>query len=328
MRFIVYGAGAVGGVIGARLFGAGNEVVLIARGAHLEAIQRDGLCFESPGQRRLLRIPAVGSPGEVRFAPADVVIMAMKTQDTAAALDALLAAAGPGVPVVCAQNGVANERLAAARFENVYGILVILPATHLEPGTVRADTGPVTGILDAGRYAEGKDRTIAAVARALEGATFRARARDRIMPWKHAKLLSTLGNALQAACGLDADTRELARELRAEALACYRAAGIACTSEWNMRRRRVVMVAVNAAASRGGGGWDRLGGSTWQSLQRGAGTLETDYLNGEIVELGRAHGVPTPANAALQRIAARLVAERRPPGSMTVEELRREVGVS
>jgi 2-dehydropantoate 2-reductase len=64
----------------------------------------------------------------------------------------------------------------------------------------------------------------------------------------------------------------------------------------------------------------RAGGSTWQSMTRG-GSLETDYLNGEISLLGALHGVPTPVNRMLQAVAAAAAKERRAPGSYTVEEL-------
>jgi 2-dehydropantoate 2-reductase len=63
-----------------------------------------------------------------------------------------------------------------------------------------------------------------------------------------------------------------------------------------------------------------------QSLARGQGSIETDFLNGEIALLGRMHGVPTPANAAMQRIANRLALAGTPPGSMTLAEIEREIG--
>ena len=65
----------------------------------------------------------------------------------------------------------------------------------------------------------------------------------------------------------------------------------------------------------------RGGGSTWQSLARGAGSTEADHLNGEIVLQGRLHGVPTPVNAGLQRLARELAAARTPPGSLTAAEV-------
>jgi 2-dehydropantoate 2-reductase len=64
-----------------------------------------------------------------------------------------------------------------------------------------------------------------------------------------------------------------------------------------------------------------FGGSSWQSLARGTGSVEADYLNGEIVLLGRQYGVPTPVNETLQRLANTAARERRSPGSMTVAEV-------
>jgi 2-dehydropantoate 2-reductase len=70
---------------------------------------------------------------------------------------------------------------------------------------------------------------------------------------------------------------------------------------------------------------DRSGGSTWQSLARGLPTLETDYLNGQIALLGRRYDVPTPLNAAVQRLANRAVAARLRPGAMTPHDLAKEI---
>ena len=69
------------------------------------------------------------------------------------------------------------------------------------------------------------------------------------------------------------------------------------------------------------GGRPRSGGSTWQSLSRGATSTEVDWLNGEIVLLGRLHGVPTPANALLQTIAREAIQHGATPRSMPVAEL-------
>src|ERR1700731_3335853 len=112
MRFVVFGAGAIGGVVGARLHQAGFAVTLIARGAHLEAIRDNGLELVSPEERSVLRIPVAGAPGEVEWTGDDVVLLATKSQDTLGAITSLRGAAGPATPVVCVQNGVENERLA------------------------------------------------------------------------------------------------------------------------------------------------------------------------------------------------------------------------
>ena len=76
MRYVVYGAGAIGGAIGARLFEAGSEVVLIARGAHLEALKATGLTYGDPVSTRVLAIAAVGHPADVEWRGDDVVVLA------------------------------------------------------------------------------------------------------------------------------------------------------------------------------------------------------------------------------------------------------------
>ena len=329
-RYIIFGAGAVGGVIGARLFEAGRDVVLIARGPHLDAIRERGLTLQTPLGSNTFRIPAVGHPSEIQFTPDDVVLLTMKTQHTESALDDLRAvrsrpswsttAAGDGIPIVCAQNGVENERIAARRFTRVYGMMVWLPATYLEPGLVQANAAPINGVLDTGSYPTGVDALIERVAADIDASGIASKAVPDIMRWKYAKLLSNLGNAIQAACDPADDARPLYARVREEALACYRAAGIEHASDEEQGARRTAMSRMAPIA-----GSRRGGGSTWQSLARGAGSVETDYLNGEIALLGRLHGVPTPANEALQRIAARMARDGTPPGSMRVADIEREI---
>src|SRR5262249_55119187 len=129
MRFVIYGAGAIGGSVGARLAEAGFEVVLIARGRHLDAIQRDGLTFQTSMRRLVLRLPAAQDPAELGVGdPDDVVLLATKSQDTAGALAQLRRAGASHVPIVCLQNGVENERLALRVMDVVYGGVVMLPA--------------------------------------------------------------------------------------------------------------------------------------------------------------------------------------------------------
>ncbi len=315
MRYVIYGAGAIGGVIGARLSTSGKEVVLIARGPHLQAIRERGLTVRAPSGIRVLRLPAFSSPAEAGLRSDDVAFLTMKTQDTAQALEDLRAAGGAELPVVCAQNGVENERLALRLFPRVYGMLVILPASHLEPGIVQAESEPIVGILDLGCYPAGLDSLCETIAGDLNHAGFNVQVQDRIMRWKYAKLLTNLGNAIQAACGPEAQAGDLARAAREEALACYAAAGIDCATDAEMRDRRGSYIQLRAESG-------RQGGSTWQSLARGAGSSESDFLNGEIVLLGRLHGIPTPMNRALQEIAGRLAREGKPPGSVEPEEVR------
>lgn len=305
MRFVIYGAGAVGGVVGGRLAQHGHDVTLIARGAHLEAIQSKGLRIDSPGGSDTVEVHAVGSPAEVEWQGAEVVMLAMKGQDTVPALRALREVAPASIAAVCLQNGVVNEREALRFFDRVYGVTVMAPTGHLEPGVVQAWGHPVAAILDVGRYPEGIDDTAVAIAAAISGSAMVSEARPDIMCWKYRKLVMNLGNSVQALFGRESDTAPITSAARAEARAVFDAAGIDAISGEVDRERRGDIIQVGSI----GDGTTRPGGSTWQSMARGQGTVETDYLNGEIVLLGRLHGVATPCNALLQRWMARAVTD-------------------
>lgn len=313
---MVFGAGAIGGVIAGFLHRAECEVVGIARGAHLAAIRDHGLSVRTPEGALTVQLPVVAMPREIRWRDDDVVMLAMKSQDTRAALEELATVAPPSVVVVCAQNGVANERAALRCFATTLGMCVICPATHLAPGVVEAELSPCPGILDVGRYPSGSDSTVEEVAFALRAATFDLRAVPDVMRWKHAKLLVNLGNAVEAICGPRSASGELVGRVREEGEAVLRAAGIEWASLEEDAARRGDRLSIRPVDGR-----MRGGGSSWQSLTRGAGTIEADYLNGEIVLLGRLHGIPTPANALLQSIARRMAHERARPGAMREDEV-------
>jgi 2-dehydropantoate 2-reductase len=227
---------------------------------------------------------------------------------------------------------VANERFALRRFRQVYGMCVWLPASHIAPGEVAAYGQPLVGLLWVGRYPAGTDETIEAVAADLAGSRFLAPVSQEVMRWKYRKLLGNLGNAIEALCvppdgGLDGDAAATARELgeraAAEGVAVLDAAGIGYATEAAVREARGNHVDYGPVA-----GTPRGGGSSWQSLTRGTGSIEADFLNGEIVLLGREHGVPTPVNEALQRLANRAAADRLPPGSLSPREIAAAAGAS
>jgi 2-dehydropantoate 2-reductase len=322
VRIVVLGAGGIGGTIGARLHEGGYDVALIARGAHGEAVRERGLTFAAPEERVTLRIPVHADPSEVTWTADDVVVLAVKSQDTEQAARALVAAAGPDVPVVAAQNGVANERTLARWFGRVHGLCVMMPTEHLEPGLVVAHSAAATGILDLGRFPSGTDDVDDALASALRASRCESVARPDIMRWKYRKLLNNLGNAVQALCGTDLDSADAHAALdllTVEAEAVLAAAGIDPVTEAEDDARRGDHLRLEPVA-----GAVRGGGSTWQSLARGSG-VETDYLNGEITLLGRLHGVPTPANVRIQALMTEVAVRRTAPGSMSATALLKEL---
>lgn len=327
MRYVIIGAGAVGGTIGVRLAQAGRDVTLVARGAHLDAIRERGLTLHTPDGTATVRLPAAAGPDD-RPLPADTaLVLTVKSQDTEAALATWVDApvdgggtAGERLPLFLAQNGVDNERAALRLFDRVHPVCVWLPATHLEPGVVVANGHPHPGMLHLGRYPSGADDTSRAVAADLTAAGFVAPIRDDVMRWKYGKLLSNLGNGLEALLGRDVP-EALVERVRAEGVAVLAAAGIAHTTPEEEAAERGDKV-----RHRPVGGAERAGGSTWQSLARGTGSAETDHLNGEIVLLGRLHGVPTPANAAVQLAVRRVARERIPAGGFPLAELEKMIG--
>lgn len=317
MRFVVLGAGAIGGVVGGRLSQHGHDVVLIARGAHYEAIRDNGLGIESPDEATTLRIPIVDGPSAISWSGDDVLLLATKTQDTEAALDELVPVAPATMPIFCAQNSVANERMAMQRFRNVYGVFVWCPADYLTPGHVQVWSAPESGILHVGGYPSGSNALAEEVAAAFRDATFYAEVKPDIMRWKYRKLLSNLGNAVDALCGTAARGSGIAQRARREGVACLEAAGIPFIADDEEEAARLE----REVHPRRIGGVERRGGSSWQSLARRLGTIETDYLNGEVVRLGQLHGVPTPVNALLQYLSQRVARERRPPGSVNPDKI-------
>jgi 2-dehydropantoate 2-reductase len=320
MRFVVVGAGAIGGAVGARLFQQGFDVTLVARGEHGRALQ-SGLVLEAPGETVSLPIPAALEPADVSWDDDTVVLLAVKGQHTEHALGQL-GVAPPSTPVVCMQNGVENERRVLRHFPHTYGMCVMCPATQLRPGVVQIHSAPVSGMLDLGRFPSGLDDRGRAIADAIAGTTFESVARPDIMRWKYRKLLMNLANAVEALAGPEGRFGPLARAAQREGVDALAAAGIDVATSEEDRTRRGDLLQMAPTSS---GAWQ--GGSSWQSLARGAGSIEAEFLNGEIVLMGALHGVPTPVNALLQRLALRAAAEGTTAGSWRVEELSRLAGV-
>jgi 2-dehydropantoate 2-reductase len=316
VRFIVYGAGGIGGVMGARLHQGGHDVLLIARGAHYEAIRDNGLRVQSVEEDTVLEIPVIDHPSSIGWRDDDVVFLGMKSQDTLDAVLTLSTLAPAETPVISLQNGVANERVALRYFDNVYGICVMCPTNYLTPGVVQAYSAPITGLLDIGRYPDGTDDVASEVAAAVQRSAYLSEPRPDIMRWKYGKLLMNLGNGIDAMCGPAARKTDLFRIVREEGVAVLQRARIPFVdSDEDLARRGDHMKIRPIEGQRRGGG------STWQSLERGLGSVETDYLNGEIAFLGRLHGVPTPANSLMQRLTAEAARNGTRAGSVNPDDL-------
>lgn len=344
MRYVIIGAGAIGGTVAGRLaeHSSPHPPLLIARGDNLAAIADAGLRLRSAASDLRIRVPHASGPDRVTLRTDDVLVLATKTQQALAALTdwvdrpVLEPGAGPGaapvgsagdlLPLVIAMNGVAGEAMALRRFDRVFAACVWLPAVHLVPGEVLVRIAPISGEFLIGRYgrAAGPDDValLETLAQDWNSATFRVHAVADVMRWKYAKLLSNLGNALQALTGPEADYAWLYDRIRSEAEEILRRAGIDWASRDEEAARRGDTFRIRPIPGVDGA----RGGSSWQSLARGTGDVEADYLNGEIAYRARELGVEAPLNAALQALTRRAAASGAPAGSMTVAEVAALIG--
>ena len=372
-RYVVLGAGAVGGGIGARLHQSGADVVLLARGHHLQALRSAGLRMRTPEEDVTLRVPVVAGPDEIELRSDDVLVLATKTQQAQAVLSVWGdlpvrggGTAGERLPILLATNGVACEDLALRYFARVHGVCVWMWAAHLSPGEVVLEGVPWTGVFHLGPVPAGIGRAVpagagravpagagravpagagravpagaggaapagaggaapvdpagalpAGLAADWERARLRVVATDDVMRWKYRKLLTNVGNAFQALLGQPKGMGRLVRAAEAEGRGVLDAAGIDYVDEAEEAAERADSFEVLPVPGLPG----VLGGSTWQSLTRGTGDVETDYLNGELVRIARLHGREAPINARLATLVRQAAATGTRPGAMSLDDL-------
>nr|WP_045743674.1 rhodanese-like domain-containing protein [Actinoplanes rectilineatus] len=317
-RYVIIGGGAVGATIAAELHRAGVDTLLIARGAQLTAIRDRGLTYARPDGEHTVAVPVAAGPAEVTLTTDDVLLLTVKTPDAEAAIrdwawQPVAGADGPAataIPLVTLQNGLATERIALRSFARVVGAVVWVPASYVTPGVVVNHAEPVPAVLWLGHYPDGPATDgLATVASGLRQGGFTVTVVENISDYKASKLRGNLFNTLDALYRPSALRDAALKALRAEADAVYAAAGIT-PAPLERAGFRVVEVP----------GQVRSGNSTRQSLTR-ATTPESDYLDGEIVLLGRLHGVDTPRTAAIQARVHRAVAEGTPAASLDDADL-------
>jgi 2-dehydropantoate 2-reductase len=330
MRYVVVGAGAVGGAIGTALLRAGCSVTLVARGGHLEALRADGLTVATPSGTTRHQVDVAGGPRDARLVSGDVLLLAVKSQDTASAIatwseadvvgpGGVVAAAAGVLPLVCLQNGVTNERFAQRFFDRVVAACVWVPSQMVRPGVLVLPGTAGIGAVDVGCYPSGADDVSWRLASDLSRGGIVSRATADTMRLKYYKLLANIRNAVAALFPPDGESAGVAAAIEREARAVFAAAGVDLTGVDAERARVEPLTRVGAVH-----GVEYVGNSTAQSLASGTGSVETDYLNGEVVLLGRLHGVPTPVNRAVQRLASRAAQERAAPRSCAVSDLELE----
>ena len=292
MKVAVMGAGAIGAYVGARLAQAGVDVALIARGPHLEAIQKAGLSVESPlGEVSGLGLTATDNPSDIGVV--DLVIFAVKLWDTETAAKAMQPLIGPHTRVVTLQNGIdsvaAISKHVAA--QQVIGGTIYLFAVIDRPGVIR-NSGGVHQMI----FGTGDDNSLL---RELAGALDEAPGIDGLQSdnirrtiWpKYIRLVP-----LSAATALtrkpigdvrsNAVTREFLQCLVAELVAIARAEGHDFGDDQ-----------ISEGMAFDDGLPEGFKSSMLADVERG-NRLELPWLSSRAIELGRQHGIATPANWA------------------------------
>ena len=297
MKLCVFGAGGIGGYLGARLADAGHDVHLVARGTHLDALRADGLRVESIHGDTAVDLPATDDPAEV--GTCDAVLLCVKSNDTRAAAAEMAPLLREGTAVVSFQNGVDNEAWLAEEIgaSHVVGGVAYIFSTIKEPGVVEHTGGPA-------RFVYGE----------LDG--------------RHTERIESLDDALSASEGVDA---VLAEDIRVElwrkfAFICAHAGMTATTrrpvgdlreneSSWEMYRRLIEEVCAVARAEGVALPDDTV--SEWldfaADLDPGMYSslhydlthdkpMELDALNGSVVRHADAVGVDVPMNEAVTAI--------------------------
>jgi len=186
MRIIIYGAGAIGCVIGGHLFRQGYNVVLVGNPQHIDAINANGLRLVTGDETFTLHIPSVKTPNELApFHGDDVVMLCSKSQHTLKCLGQLRnSGVSRTLPIFICQNSIWNESAATRVFDKIYGVMLFIDAVFLTPGEV---INPVTGrwgFIEVGCYPSGKDGLCEEIALALRHAGFSAMVNGEVMKSK------------------------------------------------------------------------------------------------------------------------------------------------
>ncbi|MDH5247310.1 MAG: 2-dehydropantoate 2-reductase [Betaproteobacteria bacterium] len=308
MKILIMGSGGVGGFFGGRLAHSGSDVTFVARGAHLEAMRRDGLLIENEtqGDIRVSPVKAVDDPATI--GPVDLAIIGVKLWDTEAAARAVKPIVGPDTAVLSLQNGVIKDDI----LRGVFGADAVMGgvgyvATHISRPGVIHQTGALQRLI-IGEYDGRRSRRAEQLLEALLRAGIQAEISDDIRRtlWEKFTFLVGLSGTtatMRKTMGPireNPQTRAFLHDLMKETVAVGRALGVKLPEDYADERLRFADTVPADMTS-----------SLFHDLDRG-NRLEVEWLSGGVVQLGRKAGVPTPANRAVWDILALHAQGRKP----------------
>jgi 2-dehydropantoate 2-reductase len=297
MRVAVMGSGGLGGYFGALLAKGGSDVSFIARGAHLDAMRRDGLRVEgAPEPFHLEHVDATDDPGEI--GSVDLVMVCVKLWDTDAALRQLRPLVGPDTALVSFQNGVLKDSMLRVAYDDsqLIGGVVYVATTVSEPGVIRR-TGPLQRLIVGEFDGRRSDRVEAFHAAALAGGIDAEVSADiRRAIWEKFVFLvglSATTTTMRLPIGPireNPQSRALLLDLMREVVAVGRAHGVPLSEDYAEQRLEFA-----------DGVSTEMTSSMHHDLERG-NRLEVRWLSGAVVELGKEVGVEAPLNRAVADI--------------------------
>jgi 2-dehydropantoate 2-reductase len=296
MKIAIFGSGGVGGYFGGRLAAAGEDVTFLARGAHLTAMQKEGLHIASPlGDVHLPSVQATDRPQAI--GPVDVVLFTVKLYDVDASAATLSPLIGPDTVVITLQNGVDAVDMVAKHVgvDHVAGGAAYIVAVIDQPGHIRHTTAQqlVFGERDGRR----SDRLIALEEAGMR-AGFQAKASSDVVAdlWvKFVRLATWSGmtTVTRSPMGVVRDTPatfELMIAAIEEVIAVGRARGVRLPDD--LMDTTLTMIKNFPAASKS---------SMLEDIERGR-RLELPWLSGAVVRIGNEVGVPTPIHQFITTI--------------------------
>jgi 2-dehydropantoate 2-reductase len=292
MRIAAMAAGGVGGYYGARLAAAGHDVFFITRGAHREAMEKNGLTLERPeGNVHIPNPNVTDDPRKV--GPVDIVLFAVKLWDTESAAQLTRPMVGPHTRVITLQNGIDSyERVAPiVGAENTVPGVTYVATVIDRPGVIRQD-GTFQSVI-FGRIDGRPDDGLRRFAEAAKAAGINATVSDDIQRdrWhKYIFLTATSGATAVTRTTMgpilaDADTRAMFLNIMRETLKVGQAKGVKIPDSYLDQRMEFADKSVPA----------NMKASMANDLDRG-NRLELDWLAGTVSRLGKELNVPTPVN--------------------------------
>lgn len=291
MKIACVGVGGIGGFLAVRLAAAGEEVVAIARGAHLDAIRRDGLRLKAPGGDTVAgNIRATDDPSSA--GPADVVVIGVKMWDLESATRAALPLVGPATTIVGFQNGVEKEAIigrVAGEARVIGGACYI--STEIERPGVILQKGTLERFI-LGELSGPPSPRVCAFEAACANAGIKIETSDEMsrVIWEKFVFISSSA-AMTALIRLpvgairtNPQSRELLLDALREAVDVARAKGVALSP--NFAQETLTFIDAQPSSTRA---------SMAVDLERG-NRLEVEWLSGAIVRMGRELGVPVPVH--------------------------------